>query len=171
VLKKHSKIPGGNIGMFIAYKNRECGITSAENRTIYYSVRTKTADWGIVKARYVNGKYAEPELLSDGINSLYFDAHSCIAPDESFLIFDSKRPGAIGGEGDIDLYICFRNKKDKWGEVINMGDKINSPAQEHVTSLSYDGKYLFFARGEQDRWDIYWISAKIIEELKPNELE
>jgi hypothetical protein len=28
VLNKHSKIPGGNIGMFIAHKNRECRINS-----------------------------------------------------------------------------------------------------------------------------------------------
>ena len=146
-------------------------ITSTEDRTIYYTVFTENADWEIVKARYVNDRYAEPELLNDGINSPYFDAHPCIAPDESFLIFDSKRPGAIGVEGDIDLYICFRNKKGMWGEAINMGDRINSPVQEHVTSLSYDGKYLFFARGEQDRWNIYWISAKIIEELRPDELK
>ena len=87
-----------------------------------------------------------------------------------FLIFDSKRPGAVGGEGDIDLYICFRNKKRMWGDAISMGDKINSPLQDHVASLSSDGKYLFFAHGEQDCWDIYWVDAKVIDELKPEHL-
>lgn len=146
-------------------------ITSTKDHTIYYTVPTENADWEIVKARYINGCYTEPELLGGSINSQYFDAHPCIAPDESFLIFDSKRPGAVGGEGDIDLYICFRNEKGLWGEAIHMGDKINSPAQDHVASMSPDCKYLFFAHGKQDRWDIYWVNAKVIEELKPDELK
>jgi hypothetical protein len=33
--------------------------------------------------------------------------------------------------------------------------------------LSPDGKYLFFSAGG----DIYWVSAKIIEDLRPKELK
>jgi len=33
--------------------------------------------------------------------------------------------------------------------------------------LSPDGKYLFY----QSRGDIYWVDAKIIEELKPRDLK
>ena len=145
-------------------------VTSAKNRTIYYTVRTGEVDWGIVKARYINGRYAEPELLDGGVDSPYFDAHPCIAPDERFLIFDSKRPGAVGGEGDIDLYICFPDTDGDWGKAVHMGNKINSPEQDHVASLSPDGKYLFFARGAPERWDIYWVNAKIIEDFKLKEL-
>jgi len=144
-------------------------VTSAKNRTIYYTVRTGEADWGIVKAHYIGGQYAEPELLKGGIDSPYFDAHPCIAPDERFLIFDSKRPGAVGGEEDIDLYICFPDADGKWGKAFHLGNKINSPEQDHVASLSPDGKYLFFARGAPERWDIYWVDAKILEEYKPQE--
>ena len=143
-------------------------VTSARNGTIYYTVRINDKDWGIVKARLVNGKYVEPELLGGDINSPYFDGHPCIAPDESFLIFDSKRPGAVGGEGDIDLYICFPKEDGQWGAAIHLGDRINTPQEEHVASLSPDGKYLFYAHGPPERWDIYWVDAKIIEDLKPN---
>jgi Tol biopolymer transport system component len=146
-------------------------VTSAKNRTIYYTIRLDSENWGIVKACYVNGQYTKPQLLGGGVNSPYFDAHPCIAPDETFIIFDSKRPGAIGGEGDIDLYICFKNKEGDWGDAVNLGDKINTPKQEHVASLSPDGKYLFFAHGEPDQWDIYWVSTKIIENLKPDALK
>jgi hypothetical protein len=36
--------------------------------------------------------------------------------------------------------------------------------------MSCDGKYLFFTRYDKN-WneDIYWVDAKIIEELKPEE--
>ena len=119
-------------------------VTSAANGTIYYTVRLEEGNWGIVKACYVSGHYNKPELLTGGINSPYFDGHPCIAPDENFLIFDSRRPGAVGGDGDIDLYICFQNEEGHWGEPINMGDVINTPQEEHVASLSPNGKYLFF---------------------------
>ena len=144
-------------------------VTSASNGTIYYTVRLEKEDWGIVKALLVDNQYKKPELLSGGINSPYFDGHPCIAPDESFLIFDSRRPSAAGGEGDIDLYICFRNEDGLWGETINMGNAINTSQEEHVASLSPDGKYLFFARGEPERWNIYWVDAKIIQKYRPKE--
>lgn len=73
-------------------------VTSAANGTIYYTVRLKKRDWGIVKASFVDGQYQKPELLTGGTTSPFFDGHPCIAPDESFLIFDSRRPGAVGGE-------------------------------------------------------------------------
>lgn len=143
-------------------------VTSASNGTIYYTARLGKEDWGIVKALLVDGQYKKPELLSGGINSPYFDGHPCVAPDERFLIFDSRRPGAVGGDGDIDLYICFPNDEGTWSEAINMGDSINSTQEEHVASLSPDGKYLFFARGDPESWDIYWVSIEIIEDLKPD---
>ena len=34
-----------------------------------------------------------------------------------------------------------------------------------------DGKYIFFNSGRNGNWDIYWVDAKIIEELKPEELK
>jgi hypothetical protein len=165
-------------------------VTSASNGTIYYTVRLEKENWGIVKASFVNGKYNEPELLRGDMISLYFDGHPCIAPDESFLIFDSRRPGAAGGEGDIDLYICFRSEKGVWGEAINMGNTINSPKEGHVASLSPDGKYLFFAtKGADDPsifkgksyselmnlfksyrngyGTLYWVEAKFLKLLKP----
>ncbi|HTE28436.1 TPR end-of-group domain-containing protein [Flavitalea sp.] len=92
-----------------------------------------------------------------------------IAPDESFLIFESQRPGGI--EGSLDLYISFKNKIGSWGIPVNMGPKINSGSSERFARLSPDGKYLFFgsSRNMSDtNWgfDIFWIDAKVIDELK-----
>ena len=146
-------------------------VTASENGTIYYTVRTEGDDWGIVKSCFVNGRYTEPEILEGGSNSPYYDAHPCIARDESYIIFDSKRPGATGGEGDIDLYICFKNREDLWGEALTIGSTINTSKQDHVAYLSPHGKYIFYAFGERDQWDIYWVDAKIIEKLKPDYLK
>ena len=56
------------------------------------------------------------------------------------------------------------------GAAINLGDKINTRFQEQYGSVTPDGKYFFFHRShgsKGDKADIYWVDAKIIEELRP----
>jgi len=53
-----------------------------------------------------------------------------------------------------------------------MGSLINTDMLERFPSISPDGKYLFFTRNKgSEISDFYWVSAKIIEELKPKELK
>ncbi len=50
---------------------------------------------------------------------------------------------------------------------------VSTKHKEHSTlAFSPDGKYLFFTRYDEN-WneDIYWVDAKIIEDLKPKELK
>ena len=101
------------------------------------------------------------------INTGYNEHDPYIAPDESYLIFTSNRPG---GYESADLYICFKNTDDSWAEPINMGNKINSDKYDYCPILSPDGKYLFFSSYRTGNGDIYWVDAKVIEELKPDKL-
>jgi len=116
----------------------------------------------IAKSRFIDGKYTELEKLGGGVNSPVPGAHPCIAPDESFIVFDSRRPSE---SDDPDLYACFRKKDGTWGEAVNLGDKINTSGPEIAAALSPDGKYLFY----QSRGDIYWVSTQILESLKRSE--
>ncbi len=54
---------------------------------------------------------------------------------------------------------------------INMGALFNSPAEAvtQAASLSHDGKYLFFLRRFQEA--IYWVDARMIEDLEPDYLK
>ncbi len=111
-------------------------------------------------------KHEEPKLFGKEINTGKWTAHPFIAPDESYLIWDSEREG---GYGDPDLYISFRQKDDSWGAAINLGDKINTKFAEAYGSVSPDGKYFFFHRGYGgDTGDIFWVDAQFIETLRPN---
>ena len=117
--------------------------------------------------------YQKPAYMDDKFNAHQTDWTPYIAPDESYFIFCSFR---AGGFGSGDLYISFKQKDGSWGKVINMGDKINTPANERFPNVTPDGKYLFFnstkkipgaaanAPGNGDG-DVYWVDAKIIEEL------
>ncbi len=89
------------------------------------------------------------------------------------MIWDVEREDGYGGS---DIYISFRQEDGSWLSAINMGDKINTALQESGASVSDDGKYLFFSRGE---WKLredgstywvgrpYWVDAQLIENLRP----
>jgi hypothetical protein len=112
-----------------------------------------------------DGKRQEPARMGPVVNSGKKTAHPFIAPDESYLIWDSEREG---GYGDSDLYISFRQKDDSWGTAINMGDKVNSAQWDAYATVTPDGKYLLFNRKVDGRnTDIYWVDAQIIETLRP----
>jgi len=110
-------------------------------------------------AMIANGKR---EVLPAPINTNGYEDGPYISPDESFLIFESDRPG---GRGSNDLYICFRQKDGQFGTPINMGDRINTQHSERFAGLSPDGKILFFG-SDRSGPDVYWISAGVIEELR-----
>ena len=104
------------------------------------------------------------------VNTEYSEDDPFIASDESFLIFCSSRPG---GYGSYDLYIAFRKKDGTWTKAKNMGPEINTSGEEARPSITPDGKYFFFTRGDvnPDWRDIFWINAGFIETLKPDELK
>lgn len=115
---------------------------------------------GIYCSQYANGYFSEPVKLDENI----FKGRVrgiCVSPDNETLIVHSDK---TDGYGKWDLYISF-NQSGKWTERINMGNKINTEQSEANATFSPDGKYIFFTRGD----DIFWVSAKIIEELRPKE--
>jgi len=63
------------------------------------------------------------------------------------------------------LYASFRTATGAWGTPIDLSQRLNLPEGEMLPTLSPDRRYLFFC----NRWDIYWVSAKIIDELRPTE--
>jgi len=114
-----------------------------------------------------DGKRQAPKKMEPMVNTGKWTAHPFIAPDESYLIWDSERED---GFGDSDLYISFRQKDGSWGPAINMGDKVNSDKWDAYASVTPDGKYILFNRGIDDdnkNVDIFWVDARIIETLRP----
>lgn len=122
----------------------------------------------IYRSRKYNEKYPEIENLSKPINTKYHEVDPYITPDESYLIFCSEKPD---GFGKADIYVTFRKKDGNWTKPVNMGDKINSSYSEYIPYVTPDGKYFFFTTNKSGNRDIYWVDARIIEELKPNELK
>lgn len=133
-------------------------ITSSQNGNLYFTSDNKDSkpgSEGIYFARNKGDEYANIERMGAEINfpGGEWTAHSYIAPDESYMIFDSQ---GESGYGDCDLYISF-NKNGTWTGPYNFGPKVNTELCEMCASVSPDGKYLFFQRGAEDAGDIYWV--------------
>ena len=104
--------------------------------------------------------------IVDLYGSLPFDAgHSCISPDGTYLIFDNKELPRIG---DCRLFVTFKKTDSSWTEPISLGSYI----QQHAFCgwITGDGKYIFFHSRDDSKGNIYWISAEIIQRLKPDDL-
>jgi hypothetical protein len=117
-------------------------------------------------SKVVDGVRQEPEKLGPFVNSGTYTAHPFIAPDESYLIWDSQRDD---GFGDSDLYISFKGENGEWGPAINMGSAVNTDKWEAYASITADGKYMLFNRGvddNNDNVDIYWVDTGFIDALR-----
>lgn len=117
----------------------------------------------IYVARFRDGAFSEPESAGDRINSDVRDFCPFVAPDESYLIFARSVPEE---RGRSDLFISFRDRDGAWTEAINMGDDVNSPANEVSPVVTPDGRYRMFLRLSGDINDVYWIGAEVIETLR-----
>jgi len=118
-----------------------------------------------MSSRNINGKtYLAKVTVTNDIFTNYqrlnisahygSQAHPCIAPDGSYLIFD-----VLMGNY---MYICFTKQDGTWGEAIDLTHHGFDPMAGGAT-ISPDGKYLFFCLNR----DIWWVSTEIIDQLRP----
>ncbi len=147
--------------------------SSAKDTYVFDEANPK--EKGILRySRLIDGKHEEPKSFGKEINAGKSNAHPFIAPDESYMLWDSRRDI---GYGNADIYISFKQLDGSWGDSINLGNKINTITSEFGASVTPDGKYLFFNRNmgkkkESDKYDdvdIFWVDAQVIESLRPKQ--
>jgi hypothetical protein len=137
-------------------------VTTTASGNLYLSDYTEPSAPRIAVQRFVGGQYGPPEPLGDGVNDPPSNSDPCIAWDESFLIFSSRRSSALGGEGDWDLYVSFREPDGTWSQAQHVTE-ISSTSWDWCPSLSPDGQYLFFSRAGSWGSEIWWVSTQILE--------
>jgi len=149
-----------HLGQIVNSKERDGFPSVTKNGSLYFFSERKEGfgSSDIYRARFVNGKYVKPENLGPVVNSKHWDGLPYIAPDASFLIFFSTRPG---GYGKGDLYVSYC-RKGVWTAPENLGPSVNSAESDVTPHISPDGKYLFFARrsGVGGRRSIYYIDVE-----------
>lgn len=132
---------------------------SSFNNTLYFTHTEMGVDC-IAMRKFSNNQYQNIEIIPSPVYSnQYNDQHPFIAPDESYLIFDSEDRPKIN---DCSLFVSFKINNETWSEPINLGNYIT---QENaaMARISSDGKYLFY--NDVNGYN-YWVSTDIIEDLK-----
>jgi hypothetical protein len=119
--------------------------------------------------RLQDGSFDEPVLLGAPLNSEHGTGDTFVAPDESYMILTSNRPGGRGGG---DLYVSFRLQDGGWSEPVPLGDTVNTDQIEYCPMVTPDGRFLFFSR-RRGSWDdvvsgdVYWVDARIVDRFRP----
>lgn len=130
-------------------------VSVANNGNIYFA-STRAGGYGghdIYMSKLVNGKYATPENLGSGVNTLADEHDPLILEEEKYLIFNSfARPDSYG---EADLYFSSRKPDGSWDNSKNMGSLFNTPTYEYCPNLSPDKKYFFFS----SETDVKWVNS------------
>ncbi len=137
-------------------------ISLSEAGNLYFG-SSKAGGFGqmdIYVSRNINNSFSKPENLGSSVNSECDELSPYISPDESYLLFTR----LVQGNGD--LYISFRDNNGLWTKSKPL---INTKHFEQCPSVSIDQKCLFFHSDKSGVREVYWVDAKIIEKLRPDE--
>ncbi len=163
-------------------ENYEAYPTVTSSGTVYFfsGDRADSPSADIYRSRFENGEYLPQERLESPFNTDYDEHDPYVAPDESYLMFGSRRPGGFGRD---DTYICFRREDGSWTHPVNIGYPLNSTSRDNRINVTPDGKYFIFASGRTTDSpkgdaespplvatygdnDVYWVDAGFIEKLR-----
>ncbi len=141
----------------------EWGFSLAADNSFYLASTRKGGRGGddIWYVPFVDSTWSQAIPIS-ALNTAYNDAGPGIAPDKSFIVFNSVRPGGLGG---ADLYLSLRQSDGTWTVPKNLGVRVNSIYHDFGAYITADKKYLFFSRrtggnSSLDAADIYWVELK-----------
>lgn len=134
-------------------------VSSSRDGQLYITDFTGGPNASLAKVFLQNGRFDRFERLIGGMDAIraqYPDqAHPCIAPDGSYLLFD-----VAGGSR---LFVCFRNANGNWGPAIDLTQHGIDP-RSGIATISRDGRYVFFG---MIPGDYFWASTDFIERLGP----
>jgi hypothetical protein len=151
------------LGPPLSSSGAEWGFSLAADNSFYFSSTRKGGRGGddIWYAPFADNTWSQAIHLP-ALATGYNDAGPGIAPDESFMVFNSIKPGGLGG---ADLYLTLRQPDGTWTTPRNLGPRVNSAYHDYGCYVSPDKKYLFFTRRtggnpSRDAADIYWVALK-----------
>jgi hypothetical protein len=161
-----------------------------KKNVLYYTGNSETGKSRIFRSVFQNNIFEEPEMVPLNIPDKGILFNAFISPDEDYLITCALNVDSTNT--DQDYYISFKSSDGKWSNLIRFGSDINAPGDNGSSAfVSRDGNYLFFNSSRTDSTRskiktgsslkdiiaaksvpgygssaIYWVDAKVIEEIK-----
>lgn len=129
-------------------------VISKNGLTLYFSSNRKGSageDIWVSKRRNKHAPWGTPVNLGTVVNSASMDRLRSISADGRILLFQSNRPGGVGGN---DIWATTRSRPNddfSWGTPVNLGTIINTNANEIAANYLFDNRSrnrkLFFSSG------------------------
>jgi Tol biopolymer transport system component len=100
------------------------------------------------------------------LNSPLDDDSPFLSPDGKYLVFNRQTKDPQG-KVRHDVMFSYRTPSGQWAPPVNYGRHIGAPGRNWRPVITADGKYLFFGMEGEKGFDVYWVSNRVIEQLKP----
>jgi hypothetical protein len=124
-----------------------------DGNTVFFD-RSEGQHKTVMVSRRLHGHWSKPEVAS--FSGRWFDQDPLVAPDGSYLLFNSDRPVEAGGKPLTQNYFVggvapgsniwrVSRKGDGWGKPVWLGPTINNDVFIDFASLAADGT-LYFMR-------------------------
>lgn len=120
----------------------------------------------LYKAEYIDGRFVNVQNLGPRVNTKHMETDCFVAQDESFILFNTRRPE---DDNKVQIYVSFQVKKNQWTTGQPLG--INSRDGTSGSTLSPDGKYLFYKSRIGNHRAVYWVSTSVIKKFKETILQ
>jgi Tol biopolymer transport system component len=111
----------------------------AADGSLYYIRPNAAGILHIYRSQYRNGSYAAAVEQVVGDPAAH-EKDPAIAPDESFIVFDSDDPV----KKDADRFFIAFHEGDHWGKAIDLGDAVNAGNNPWGPHLGPDGRTLYY---------------------------
>ena len=148
---------GKNIGVTINTVENDAAVSISPDGHMLFIYKDDGSNEGDLYVSYLQGsEWGSPMALTGDINRKDTWEGSCsISADGKTLYFASNRQGGFGGR---DLYTATQMSDGSWGNVKNMGSKINTKYDEDAPFIHPDYKLLIYSsNGEKSmgNYDIF----------------
>ena len=126
-------------------ENEGTASLSADGRTLVFTACQGRKGFGscdLYMSRKTGTDWSKPENLGPIINSRHYESQPALSADGRQLYFVSDRPG---GKGRRDIWRSEQTPAGEWTEPVNLGEPVNTSANEASPFIHPNGQSLFFA--------------------------
>ncbi len=136
------------------FSNRDLAL-SPDGNDMFYTLQWSNGLFSVIlHSKKINGKWTSPE--SAWFSGRYNDLEPAFSPDGNKLFFTSNRPlkESDSSAKDYDIWYLQR-EKNNWHGPFNMGNVINTSADEFYPSVARNGNMYFTRDNGENKDDIF----------------
>lgn len=134
----------------------DAAIAISPDGTQLFVYRDNGDDHGDIYVSYLHDTtWTIPQKLKGQVNSYSWEGSCSLTSDGQTLYFSSERGGGYGGR---DIYRATLLPDSTWGNIVNLGDSINTALDDDAPFIHPDGVTLFYsskAKNSMGGYDIF----------------